>query len=175
MDRSKTSDLTSHSHGLLCSHNHSRPPRSLQLPSSSAQFPPIHDAARSASDIVLTKPGLSVIISAMLTSEIYAVSITIRIVFGFMFIALIWKFDFAPFMVLIIAIPNDGTIMTISKDRVKPSPQPDSWKLREIFASGIVLGSYLALMTIVFFWLMKDIDFFSIINLILRFIHYIWL
>ncbi|KAG2691690.1 hypothetical protein I3843_08G020500 [Carya illinoinensis] len=75
------------------------------------------DAARGASDIVLTEPGLSVIISAVLTSRaifqrmknytIYAVSITIRIVFGFLFIALIWKFDFAPFMVLIIAILND--------------------------------------------------------------------
>lgn len=129
------------------------------------------DAARSASDIVLTEPGLSVIVSAVLTSRaifqrmknytIYAVSITIRIVFGFMFIALIWKFDFAPFMVLIIAILNDGTIMTISKDRVKPSPMPDSWKLKEIFATGVVLGSYMALMTVVFFWLMKDTDFFS--------------
>lgn len=129
------------------------------------------DAARSASDIVLTEPGLSVIISAVLTSRaifqrmknytIYAVSITIRIVFGFMFIALIWKFDFAPFMVLIIAILNDGTIMTISKDRVKPSPQPDSWKLKEIFATGIVLGGYLALMTVVFFWAMRDTSFFT--------------
>ena len=27
---------------------------------------------------------------------------------GFMLIALIWKFDFSPFMVLIIAILNDG-------------------------------------------------------------------
>ncbi|KDP33445.1 hypothetical protein JCGZ_07016 [Jatropha curcas] len=129
------------------------------------------DAARGASDIVLTEPGLSVIISAVLTSRaifqrmknytIYAVSITIRIVFGFMFIALIWKYDFAPFMVLIIAILNDGTIMTISKDRVKPSPQPDSWKLKEIFSTGIVLGGYLALMTVLFFWAMKDTDFFS--------------
>ncbi|ONK69629.1 uncharacterized protein A4U43_C05F25040 [Asparagus officinalis] len=129
------------------------------------------DAARSASDIVLTEPGLSVIISAVLTSRaifqrmknytIYAVSITIRIVLGFMLIALIWKFDFSPFMVLIIAILNDGTIMTISKDRVKPSPMPDSWKLREIFATGIVLGSYLALMTVIFFWAMRDTDFFS--------------
>ncbi|XP_074581213.1 plasma membrane ATPase-like [Curcuma longa] len=129
------------------------------------------DAARSASDIVLTEPGLSVIISAVLTSRaifqrmknytIYAVSITIRIVLGFMLIALIWKFDFSPFMVLIIAILNDGTIMTISKDRVKPSPLPDSWKLREIFATGVVLGSYLALMTVIFFWAMKDTDFFS--------------
>ncbi|KAF7154672.1 hypothetical protein RHSIM_Rhsim01G0038300 [Rhododendron simsii] len=129
------------------------------------------DAARSASDIVLTEPGLSVIVSAVLTSRaifqrmknytIYAVSITIRIVMGFMFIALIWKFDFSPFMVLIIAILNDGTIMTISKDRVKPSPVPDSWKLKEIFATGVVLGTYLALMTVVFFWLASDTDFFS--------------
>ncbi|XP_073011165.1 plasma membrane ATPase isoform X1 [Typha latifolia] len=129
------------------------------------------DAARSASDIVLTEPGLSVIISAVLTSRcifqrmknytIYAVSITIRIVFGFMLIALIWKFDFSPFMVLIIAILNDGTIMTISKDRVKASPLPDSWKLKEIFATGIVLGGYLALMTVIFFWAMHKTDFFS--------------
>ncbi|OIV99783.1 hypothetical protein TanjilG_26121 [Lupinus angustifolius] len=128
------------------------------------------DAARGASDIVLTEPGLSVIISAVLTSRaifqrmknytIYAVSITIRIVLGFMLIALIWKFDFSPFMVLIIAILNDGTIMTISKDRVKPSPLPDSWKLREIFATGIVLGSYLALMTVIFFWAMRENSFF---------------
>ncbi|XP_006658357.1 plasma membrane ATPase 1-like [Oryza brachyantha] len=128
------------------------------------------DAARSASDIVLTEPGLSVIISAVLTSRaifqrmknytIYAVSITIRIVLGFMLLALIWKFDFPPFMVLIIAILNDGTIMTISKDRVKPSPQPDSWKLSEIFATGVVLGGYLAMMTVIFFWTAYKTDFF---------------
>ncbi|XP_018628254.3 plasma membrane ATPase 4-like [Nicotiana tabacum] len=129
------------------------------------------DAARSASDIVLTEPGLSVIVSAVLTSRaifqrmknytIYAVSITIRIVLGFMLIALIWKFDFSPFMVLIIAILNDGTIMTISKDKVKPSPMPDSWKLREIFATGIVLGTYLAVMTVIFFWAAHQSNFFS--------------
>ncbi|PQP97832.1 ATPase 10 plasma membrane-type isoform X2 [Prunus yedoensis var. nudiflora] len=88
------------------------------------------DAARSASDIVLTEPGLSVIVSAVLTSRaifqrmknytIYAVSITIRIVLGFVLLALIWEYDFPPFMVLIIAILNDGTIMTISQDRVNP-------------------------------------------------------
>ncbi|CAM8969368.1 unnamed protein product [Rhodiola kirilowii] len=129
------------------------------------------DAARSASDIVLTEPGLSVIVSAVLTSRaifqrmknytIYAVSITIRIVLGFLLIALIWKFDFSPFMVLIIAILNDGTIMTISKDRVKPSPIPDSWKLKEIFATGVVLGAYMAIMSVVFFYLAHDTDFFS--------------
>jgi H+-transporting ATPase len=52
---------------------------------------------------------------------IYAVSITIRIVIGFLLLALIWQFDFSPFMVLIIAILNDGTIMTISKVLNQPS------------------------------------------------------
>ncbi|XP_048436009.1 ATPase 11, plasma membrane-type-like [Pyrus x bretschneideri] len=128
------------------------------------------DAARGASDIVLTEPGLSVIISAVLTSRaifqrmknytIYAVSITIRIVLGFLLLAVFWKFDFPPFMVLIIAILNDGTIMTISKDRVKPSPVPDSWKLSEIFATGIVLGSYLAVTTVIFFSIIYHTKFF---------------
>ncbi|PIA43304.1 hypothetical protein AQUCO_02000609v1 [Aquilegia coerulea] len=129
------------------------------------------DAAKSAADIVLTEPGLSVIVSAVLTSRsifqrmknytIYAVSITIRIVLGFALLALIWKYDFPPFMVLIIAILNDGTIMTISKDRVKPSPKPDSWKLNEIFAIGIVIGTYLALVTVLFYWVVRKTVFFE--------------
>ncbi|CAI0418812.1 unnamed protein product [Linum tenue] len=143
------------------------------------------DAARSAADIVLTEAGLSVIISAVLTSravfqrmknytvtflliflytcitQIYAVSITIRIVVGFSLLALIWEYDFPPFMVLIIAILNDGTIMTISKDRVKPSPGPDSWKLNEIFATGIVIGTYLALATVLFYWIVVHTSFFE--------------
>ncbi|PSS21021.1 ATPase [Actinidia chinensis var. chinensis] len=128
------------------------------------------DAARSESDIVLTEPGLSVIVSIVLTSRaifqrmknytIYAVSITICIVMGFMLISIIWKFYFSPFMFWIIAILNDRTIMTISKNRVKPSPV-HSWKLKEIFAAGVVLGSYLALMTVVFFWLASDTNFFT--------------
>nr|XP_028953663.1 ATPase 9, plasma membrane-type-like [Malus domestica] len=64
-------------------------------------------------------------------------------------------------MVLVIAILNDGTIMTISKDRVKPSPLPDSWKLKEIFATGVVLGTYMAVMTVVFFWAAHGSDFFT--------------
>ncbi|KAJ0752081.1 putative P-type H(+)-exporting transporter [Helianthus annuus] len=146
------------------------------------------DAAHSASDIVLTEPGLSVIISSVLNSRaifqrmknytIYAVSITIRTVLGFMLVALIWKFDFPPFMVLIIAILNDGSGLFLPsliffvrkkarfifaiifhfrnyndhiKGQSKTSPLLDSWKLAEIFTTDVVLGSYLAMMTIIFF------------------------
>ncbi|KAE9466547.1 hypothetical protein C3L33_01547, partial [Rhododendron williamsianum] len=76
--------------------------------------------------------------------EIYAVSITIRIVVLNAFSLL----------------GTSGTIMTISKDRVKPSPQPDSWKLAEIFTTGVVLGGYLAMMTVIFFWAAYKTDFF---------------
>jgi len=55
-----------------------------------------------------------------------------------------------------------GTIMTISKDRVKPSPVPDSWKLNEIFATGIVIGTYLALVTVLFYWVANDTSFFEV-------------
>lgn len=55
-----------------------------------------------------------------------------------------------------------GTIMTISKDRVKPSPMPDSWKLSEIFATGVILGTYLAMMTVIFFWAAYKTNFFPV-------------
>ncbi|KAM3315783.1 hypothetical protein ACQJBY_034112 [Aegilops geniculata] len=129
------------------------------------------DAARAAADIVLTEPGLGVIVCAVLTSRaifqrmknytIYAVCITIRIVVGFVLLASIWEYDFPPFMVLIIAILNDGTIMAISKDRVKPSRSPDSWKLNEIFATGVVIGTYLALVTVLFYWALTRTTFFE--------------
>lgn len=54
--------------------------------------------------------------------------------------------------------------MTISKDRVKPSPVPDSWKLSEIFATGVVIGTYLAMMTLIFFWAMYETDFFPVLD-----------
>lgn len=55
-----------------------------------------------------------------------------------------------------------GTIMTISKDRVKPSPLPDSWKLQEIFATGIVLGTYLAIVNVIFFWVAYKTTFIQV-------------
>ncbi|KAL0816986.1 hypothetical protein Bca101_073430 [Brassica carinata] len=102
-----------------------------------------NDAARGVFDIVLTEHGLSVIISAVLTSRAIFQRMK-NYTFGFMFIALLWEFDFTPF----IAILNNGAIMTISKDNVKPSPQPDSWKLIEIFSTRVMFRGYQALMTV---------------------------
>ncbi|KAF9583394.1 plasma membrane H+-ATPase [Lunasporangiospora selenospora] len=129
------------------------------------------DAARSAADIVLTEPGLSVIIDAILGSRqifqrmrnysAYTCSITIRVVVCFSVMCFAWKFDFPPFMVLILAILNDGTIMTISKDRVVPSEHPNHWDLKEIFISAIAYGLYLTASTLVFFAVALHSNFFE--------------
>ena len=62
---------------------------------------------------------------------------------------------------LILAILNDGTILTISKDRVQPSPYPNSWNLSEIFTYAIVYGIYLAASTVVFFSVAVKTSFFQ--------------
>ncbi|KAI7872042.1 hypothetical protein BDF14DRAFT_1755639 [Spinellus fusiger] len=129
------------------------------------------DAARSSADIVLTEPGLSVIIEALIQSRqifqrmrnysIYTCSVTIRVVIGFSVLCFAFQFDFPPFMVLILAILNDGTIMTISTDRVKPSPHPDAWHISEIFSYAVVYGLYLAASTVTFFAVTYKTTFFS--------------
>ncbi|CAF0900061.1 unnamed protein product [Adineta ricciae] len=129
------------------------------------------DAARSAAAIVLTEPGLSVIIDAVLGSRqifarmssyaIYTCSVTIRVIVAFALLIFIFRYDFPPFMILIMAILNDGTIMTISKDRVEPSLQPNKWRLKRIFISAIVYGLYLSASTVVFFAIVVKTSFFQ--------------
>ncbi|KAF8953215.1 plasma-membrane proton-e [Flammula alnicola] len=129
------------------------------------------DAARGAADIVLTEPGLSTIVHAIRQSRvifqrmrnyaIYACSVTIRIVVCFAILAFTYKFDFPPFMVLVIALLNDGTIMTLSLDRVLPSNTPDSWDLTEIFAYAVAYGIYLTASTIALVVIIVETTFFQ--------------
>jgi H+-transporting ATPase len=129
------------------------------------------DAARGAADIVLTEPGLSTIVHAIRGSRIifqrmrnysiYACAVTIRIVVCFAVLAFAYKFNFPPFMVLVIALLNDGTIMTLSVDRVLPSMNPDSWDLAEIFAFAVAYGLYLTLSTVVLVVVILETSFFQ--------------
>ncbi|PWZ04790.1 ATPase 11, plasma membrane-type [Zea mays] len=80
---------------------------------------PIDELTEKADGLSRVFPEHSVINRVVLTGRaifqkmkdytVYVVSITIRIVLGFMLLALIWKFDFPPFMVQIIAILNDAS------------------------------------------------------------------
>ncbi|KAF9478977.1 plasma membrane ATPase [Pholiota conissans] len=129
------------------------------------------DAARGAADIVLTEPGLSTIVHAIRQSRvifqrmrnysIYACAVTIRIVVCFSILSFAYKFDFPPFMILIIALLNDGTIMTLSVDRVLPSMTPDSWDLAEIFSYAVAYGIYLTASTIALVCIIMETSFFQ--------------
>jgi H+-transporting ATPase len=92
---------------------------------------------------------------------IYACAVTIRIVVCFAILAFAYRLNFPPFMILIIALLNDGTIMTLSVDRVLPSNTPDSWDLAEIFAFAVAYGLYLTASTIALVCIILETDFFE--------------
>jgi H+-transporting ATPase len=109
------------------------------------------DAAKSAADIVFTKPGLSVIIDAIKESRrifqrmtnyaIYRIAETIRVLF-FVTVSII-VFQFYPvtaLMIVLLAILNDMPIMTIAYDNVKYSNQPEKWNLRTLLLIATYLG-----------------------------------
>lgn len=129
------------------------------------------DAARGAADIVLTQPGLSVIVSAILCSRVifqrmksytmYSVTAAIRIVLTFTILTVVFDFYFPTVAVVFFAILNDGTMICLSKDRAEPSDEPEKWNLRSIFIVAVALGLYLATSTIIYFLLMNNSSFFS--------------
>lgn len=109
------------------------------------------DAAKSAADIVLTKPGLSVIIDAfkesrrifqrMNTYAIYRIAETVRVLF--FIVATILAFNFYPvtaLMIVLLAIFNDVPIMAIAYDNVRYSNKPEKWKMREVLTVSSLLG-----------------------------------
>jgi H+-transporting ATPase len=109
------------------------------------------DAAKSAADIVLTKPGLSVIIDAIKESRkifqrmtnygIYRIAETIRVL---LFItASILVFQFYPvtaLMIVLLALLNDLPIMTIAYDNVKYSDKSERWDMRTLLGIATFLG-----------------------------------
>jgi H+-transporting ATPase len=109
------------------------------------------DAARSAADLVLTAPGLSVIVEAveearriferMNSYAIYRIIETIRIM---IFVVLAMTvFNFYPIttiMIILLALLNDLPIMTIAYDNTWLDPKPVRWDMRRILTVATMLG-----------------------------------
>ncbi|KAJ7260546.1 hypothetical protein C8J57DRAFT_1232808 [Mycena rebaudengoi] len=74
-------------------------------------------------------------------------------------LAFMYKFDFPPFIILIIALLNDATIMTLSVNCVLPSNTPDSWDLVEIFSYAVAYGLYLTLLIVSFVIIILEMTF----------------
>jgi H+-transporting ATPase len=109
------------------------------------------DAARSASDIVLLKPGLSVIIDAIKESRkifqrmnsyaIYRIAETLRVLFFMTLSILIFNFyPLTAVMIVILALLNDGAILSIAYDNVHYKNEPEAWNMRVVLGIATVLG-----------------------------------
>ena len=111
------------------------------------------DAAKSAADIVLTRPGLSVIIDAIKESRkifqrmnnyaIYRIAETIRVLV-FMTLSII-VFNFYPVtavMIVLLALLNDLPIMAISIDNVVYSNEPEQWEMPVLLGVATTLGLF---------------------------------
>ncbi len=109
------------------------------------------DAARQAASLVLTAPGLSVIIAAieearrifekMNTYATYRVTETIRIMFFMVLAMLIYNFyPITALMLIMLALLNDIPIMTIAYDRTLLPPQPVRWNMHRVIVMASILG-----------------------------------
>ncbi|HET9030157.1 MAG TPA: plasma-membrane proton-efflux P-type ATPase [Candidatus Aquilonibacter sp.] len=109
------------------------------------------DAARAAAAIVLMTPGLSVILEAikesrkifqrMVSYATYRIAETIRVLL-FMTLSIL-VFNFYPVtavMIVLIAILNDGAILSIAYDRVRYSNQPEKWNMHQVLTVATALG-----------------------------------
>ncbi len=110
------------------------------------------DAAKSAADVVLTKPGLSVIIDALKESRkifqrmqnyaIYRIAETTRVLI-FLSLSII-IFDFYPItavMIVILALLNDLPIITIVYDNVRVQEKPVRWNMHDVILVAALLGA----------------------------------
>jgi len=109
------------------------------------------DAARAAADMILTTPGLSVIINAVAEARkifermnsyaMYRIIETIRIMF-FVVLAMIF-FNFYPItalLIILLAFFNDVPIMTIAYDNTFLNKNPVKWDMNKVLSISTVLG-----------------------------------
>jgi H+-transporting ATPase len=109
------------------------------------------DAARAAADIVLMTPGLSVIIDAIKESRrivqrmnsyaIYRISETLRVLLFVSATILIFNiFPVTAIMIVVLALLNDGAILSIAYDNVRYKQSPETWNMRLVIGMASVLG-----------------------------------
>ncbi len=109
------------------------------------------DAARTAASIVLTTPGLSVVIDAIKESRrifqrmnsyaIYRIAETLRVLLFVSAVILIYNFfPVTAIQIVMLALLNDAAILSIAYDNVRYRQQPEAWNMRLVLGIATVLG-----------------------------------
>jgi H+-transporting ATPase len=109
------------------------------------------DAARAAASIVLMTEGLSVIIDAIKESRkifqrmnsyaIYRIAETLRVLLLMTLSILVFNFyPMTAVMIVILALLNDGAILSIAYDNVHYKDKPEAWNMHMVLGIATVLG-----------------------------------
>lgn len=128
------------------------------------------DAARSASDIILTATGLSVINEAIKQARIifarmrsyatFRIAETIRIIL-FMTLSIV-VFNFYPItalMIILLALLNDIPILAIAYDHTKVHERPVRWQMNDLLTISSILGMAGLVASFVLFFILQEQGF----------------
>jgi H+-transporting ATPase len=126
------------------------------------------DAARAAAALILTAPGLSVIIHAveearriferMMSYTIYRIAMTIDIMIFVVLAMLVFGFyPLTAVMIILLALLDDIPIMTIAYDNTFLDPEPVRWDMRRVLSISSLLGVLAVVETFGMLWIGKEV------------------
>jgi H+-transporting ATPase len=110
------------------------------------------DVAKSAAGIVLTEPGLSGVVTAVkegrttfqriltytLRSIVHKVAQVLFLAAGLVMTS---HAILTPMLMVLMMVTGDFLAMSSSTDNVRPSPTPNTWRIRSLTIAGIVMGA----------------------------------
>merc|ERR1719327_1261252 len=112
------------------------------------------DAAQSAADIILTRPGLSPIYTAIMESRkifkrlksyvIYRICVTVQVVAFLCIVSFVFNEAFEALYIILLALFHDLTIVTIAYDLQVPSMTPEHPTVMMLIVVAYALGAVLS-------------------------------
>ena len=108
-------------------------------------------AARAAASLILTAPGLSVIIRGieearrtferMMGYAYYRITMTLTIMFVVVIAMVMYDFQaLTPIMIIALALLDDIPVMLIASDNANVSPRPSKWDLNRVLITSAILS-----------------------------------
>ncbi|MHB8404426.1 MAG: HAD-IC family P-type ATPase [Gammaproteobacteria bacterium] len=109
------------------------------------------DVAKSAAGMVLTEPGLAGIVAAVKEGRItfqriltYTLNSIIKKIVTVLFLSvgliMTGHAILTPLLMVIVMITGDFLSMSLTTDKVRPSPLPNSWRIGSLTMAGILMG-----------------------------------
>jgi len=117
------------------------------------------DVAKSAAGIVLTKPGLVGIVAAVKEGRVtfqriltYTLNSVIKKIVQVLFLAVGLAMTghaiLTPMLMVLLMVTGDFLSMSLTTDNVRPSAQPNAWRIGKLTIAGGVMGGCLLLFCI---------------------------